>query len=131
MERILAQAVKQMESGSYDAARSIVKLAFGVDADSVPAHVVLGRLERLAGDLGASERAYRRALELDETSAEAHLELGNLAFRDGRDEEALARYRAYLIHVDPRRPGAEETGRRVRELIEALRERIEERKRDD
>ncbi|MGB5167514.1 MAG: tetratricopeptide repeat protein [Acidimicrobiia bacterium] len=42
----------------------------------------------------AAEEAYRRALEIDSTLAEAHLNLGRLLHADGKVEEALDEYRA-------------------------------------
>lgn len=42
----------------------------------------------------AAEEAYRRALEIDNTLAEAHLNLGRLLHADGKVEEALDEYRA-------------------------------------
>lgn len=47
-----------------------------------------------------AEILYRRALELDPSLAIAHTNLGNIRFRQGNDEDAMAHYRRALT-IDP------------------------------
>ncbi|MCB1247720.1 MAG: tetratricopeptide repeat protein [Acidimicrobiia bacterium] len=51
-------------------------------------------------DIDAAEEAYRRAIELDASHVEAHLNLGRLLHARGVIDEALVHYRA-AAHLDP------------------------------
>jgi hypothetical protein len=57
--------------------------------------------------------------------AGAALNLGSMAFYGGREADALRYYRQYLLHVDPKSPGAADQIAMVRSLVSKLRERFE------
>jgi cytochrome c-type biogenesis protein CcmH/NrfG len=63
---------------------------------SAPSYVMLGKNARVAGDLERSERAYRRALELDPSSSYAKIGLGATLRRAQRPTEAEALARTVL-----------------------------------
>ena len=63
------------------------------------------RFDQDSGDADRAEAAYRRALELDPTLANAITNLGNLMYRRGRLEEAENFY-IRALQVDPEQPEA-------------------------
>lgn len=63
------------------------------------------RLDENAETYAAAEAAYRRAVALDPSLANALTNLGNLAYRQGDEEQATRRYREAL-QIDPDQPEA-------------------------
>jgi tetratricopeptide (TPR) repeat protein len=55
-----------------------------------------------ARDLSGAESAFRRALALDPNSADAHLNLAETMWEQGRVAEAVGGYERYLVLADPR-----------------------------
>jgi Flp pilus assembly protein TadD len=71
----------------------------GLDAGG---YVNLGVLRVRARDLSGAESAFRRALALDPNSADAHLNLAETMWEQGRVAEAVGGYERYLVLADPR-----------------------------
>lgn len=59
-----------------------------------------GRRAQAAGDLARAERGLKQALELKHDFGEAHLALGDLMVRSGRDDDALDCYQL-AVHFSP------------------------------
>jgi len=68
-------------------------------------HFAMGRLHELAGDLGAAEASYRRAIALEPGHAKSCNNLGAVLVYQGRIDEAQACYRQALS-LDPDQPEA-------------------------
>lgn len=106
----LAEALRK--AGEYERARNILLEGLARHDDSASGFVVLGRLH---SDLQAdeeSEHAFRRVLQLDAGNLIAQRALADLALRNGRRDEAVARYRELLT----RNPAADD----VRQLLAEL-----------
>ncbi len=69
-----------------------------------------------AGEVEEAERAYRRAIELDPTLAEAHFNLGNVLRELGRADDARAAYRA----AGASQPGMAEAWYNLADVCEEL-----------
>ncbi len=80
----------------------------------------LGVALEAAGERGAAEEAYGRALTLDGAFADASLNLGGLLYRRGAKKEAAEAYRSYLRNLPRARAGDGATVAKVRSLLEAL-----------
>jgi tetratricopeptide (TPR) repeat protein len=87
--RLLAQ-------GRVDEARSHFEQALAGDPGLPGAAEGLARVERLQGNLAASEAACRRSVEIDPDYAVGHFNLGVLALGTGRPEEALGHFEEVL-----------------------------------
>ncbi|MGH7444383.1 MAG: tetratricopeptide repeat protein, partial [Longimicrobiales bacterium] len=68
--------------------------------DSAPLLLLEGLLHERRGDLDAADRSYRRAIEEDPSLAQAHKNLGDVAYRRGLLEEAVEHYRR-AAELDP------------------------------
>jgi Flp pilus assembly protein TadD len=66
------------------------------EPNSAFGHFVLGSAYQRVGDMAQSERALRRALELDRTLSAAHLELVNLYLSQHRKTDAAAELHAFI-----------------------------------
>jgi tetratricopeptide (TPR) repeat protein len=78
----------------------------------------MGRVLAREGDRAGAERHYELALRSNPNLADAHNNLGNLLFEDGRYDEAIEHYRLALA----REPGRAST---THNLAVALRARAE------
>src|SRR5205807_259200 len=75
----------------FPRAKAAVQKAIEIDDTLAEAHAVLGfTIFWYDWDWGAAEGQYRRALELDPNSADAHLAYAHLLSNTGRHAEALA-----------------------------------------
>jgi tetratricopeptide (TPR) repeat protein len=61
-------------------------------ADSAPLLLLSGVISERRGDLDNADRAYRQVIEEDPTVAQAHKNLGDVAYRRGSHPEALEHY---------------------------------------
>lgn len=78
-------------------ARTALKRAVDINPDNAVAWNELGRTERQLDNAEAARDAYRQAIALDETLAEAHLNLGLVLDQPLNDAQgALTHYRRYL-----------------------------------
>ncbi len=87
--------------GMADRADAVVEARTGTveDGSALAWYVAADTIE--ADDPAAAEAAYRKAIALDPTIAEAHLNLGRLLHAGGATREALEHYRrALAIHPD-------------------------------
>ena len=75
--------------GRFDEAATIYRGLLAAGEDAV-LRDRLGNALREMGDLAGAENAYRKAIADDPTLAPAYLNLAELLWRQGRDEEALA-----------------------------------------
>ncbi len=87
--RLLAQ-------GRADEAYAHFEQALAGDPELPGAAEGLARVERLRGNLAASEAACRRSVEIDPDYAVGHFNLGVLALGTGRPEEALGHFEEVL-----------------------------------
>jgi tetratricopeptide (TPR) repeat protein len=91
------------DHGAYEPATGQLRLDFEISAlrDDV-VRVLRNRDERT---YDRAEAAYRRAIELDPTLANAYTNLGNLMFRRGRTSDAESFY-LRALQIDPEQPEA-------------------------
>src|SRR4030095_5229336 len=73
-------------------ARARVDAALAKQPNSVALHLLAGRVAAQVKDYAASERAFRRALELDPNNADVYGLLGNLYQAQGRTDQAIAEF---------------------------------------
>jgi tetratricopeptide (TPR) repeat protein len=69
-------------------------------ADSAPLLLLSGVISERRGDLDNADRAYRRVLDEDPSIAQAHKNLGDVAYRRGSHAEALEHYMR-AVEIDP------------------------------
>jgi tetratricopeptide (TPR) repeat protein len=60
--------------------------------DAAPLLLMSGLLHEFRGDLDGADRAYRRAIEENSTLPHAHKGLGDVAYRRGSHDDALASF---------------------------------------
>jgi tetratricopeptide (TPR) repeat protein len=79
-----------------------VMVAAGLDdyADSAPLLLLSGVISERRGDLDSADRAYRRVIDEDSSIAQAHKNLGDVAYRRGSHAEALEHYMR-AVEIDP------------------------------
>lgn len=73
-------------------AEALVAQGLDVYADSAPLLLLLGVISERRGDLENADRSYRQALDEDATLAQAHKNLGDVAYRRSSHEESLQHY---------------------------------------
>jgi len=73
-------------------AESLVAQGLDIYSDSAPLLLLLGVISERRGDLDNADRSYRQALDEDATLAQAHRNLGDVAYRRAAHEEALQHY---------------------------------------
>ena len=89
-----------LEATSPEQAREAYERALQIDPRVADAHVNLGRLDHMAGELGRAEPHYREAARLDPDDPTPHFNLGVLLEEVGRREEAVHAYRQAILR-DP------------------------------
>lgn len=89
-----------LEASSPEEAREAYERALDLDPYVADAHVNLGRLFHVAGELGRAEPHYREAARLDPDDPTPHFNLGVLLEEAKRRDEAVHAYRQ-AIHRDP------------------------------
>jgi len=90
----------ELEGSSPDQALRAYQRALELDPGVAGAHVNLGRLLHLTGELGRAEPHYREAVRLDPDDPTPHFNLGVLLEELGRREEAVHAYRQAILR-DP------------------------------
>ena len=90
----------ELEPSSPEQARAAYQHALDLDPGLADAHVNLGRLFHMAGELGRAEPHYREAVRLDPDDPTPHFNLGALLEEVGRREEAVHAYRQAILR-DP------------------------------
>jgi chemotaxis protein methyltransferase CheR len=80
-EALLARARAAADRGSLDEALGLCQLALGREPLLAEPHRLLGAIHQERGDTDAALIALRRAVYLDQDSAEAHLALGHLLLK--------------------------------------------------
>ncbi|HJW74624.1 MAG TPA: tetratricopeptide repeat protein [Thermoleophilia bacterium] len=113
-----------LEEVAFEEAVEAYRRALEVDPDHVGAHVNLGRLLHLAGDVATAEAHYRRAIAAASADAIAWFNLAVVLEDRGSAGEALAAYDRALA-VDPGLADAHHNSARLCERLgrpaEALR----------
>jgi tetratricopeptide (TPR) repeat protein len=113
-QRKLALAYHNL--GRLEEAAAIYERILAIAEDAV-LRDRLGNVLRDQGDLGGAEAAYRRAIADDPTLAPPYLNLAELLWRQGRDEQALAVIDEGLAAVPEENHASLEEGRRVLEGV--------------
>ena len=85
----LTAAVRQ----NMNEAERLLREGLTAYPETAPLLLLDGLLHERRGDLDAADRAYRRVLEEDPSIAQAHKNLGDVAYRRGLLEESLEHYR--------------------------------------
>jgi serine/threonine protein kinase/tetratricopeptide (TPR) repeat protein len=85
-------------------AQAAAQKALELDENLPQAHSALARVKQHAWDWTGAEREYKRAIELNPSSAGAHLRYSSLLSVTGRHEQALAEARL-ARQLDPLSPG--------------------------
>jgi tetratricopeptide (TPR) repeat protein len=98
--------------GRLDEAAAIYERLLAIEEDAVLRNR-LGNTLRDAGDVAAAEAAYRNAIADDPTLAPPYLNLAELLWRQGRDDEALAIIDEGLKAVSEESRATLEEGREV------------------
>lgn len=75
-----------------DGADALVSAGLDDYPESAPLLLLAGLLSERRGDLDNADRAYRRVIEEDASIAQAHKNLGDVAYRRGSHHEALQHY---------------------------------------
>lgn len=89
-----------LEASSPDEARDAYQRALDLDGSLTEAHLNLGRLLHMAGELGRAEPHYREAAMIDSDDPTPHFNLGVLLEEVGRKDEAVHAYRQAILR-DP------------------------------
>jgi DNA-binding transcriptional MerR regulator len=89
-----------LEATSPQQAREAYERALEIDPSVTDAHVNLGRLLHMAGELGRAEPHYRESARLDPDNPTPHFNLGVLLEDVGRRDEAVHAYRQAILR-DP------------------------------
>ena len=83
-----------------DGAEAVLREGLERYGDASPLLLMLGLVHEQGNDLDAAERLYRRAIEEEPALPHGHKALGDVAYRRGGHEEALASY-ARVVELDP------------------------------
>lgn len=89
-----------LEASSPEQAREAYERALELDPGIADAHVNLGHLLHMAGELSRAEPHYREAVRLEPDDPTPHFNLGVLLEEVGRREEAVHAYRQAILR-DP------------------------------
>ncbi|HTO92267.1 MAG TPA: tetratricopeptide repeat protein [Candidatus Sulfotelmatobacter sp.] len=90
----------ELEASSVEEAGEAYAHALDLDPSMAEAHVNLGRLFHIAGELGRAEPHYRDAVRVDPDNPTPHFNLGVLLEELGRRDEAVHAYRQAILR-DP------------------------------
>ena len=90
----------ELEASSPTQACDAYRRALDLDASLTGAHLNLGRLLHMAGELGRAEPHYREAAMIDRDDPTPHFNLGVLLEEVGRKDEAVHAYRQAILR-DP------------------------------
>jgi tetratricopeptide (TPR) repeat protein len=82
-------------------AESLVMTGIDEYPGSAPLLLLAGLISERRGDLDNADRAYRQVIGEDPTIAQAHKNLGDVAYRRGAHDEALQHY-TKAVELDPR-----------------------------
>jgi tetratricopeptide (TPR) repeat protein len=82
-------------------AEALVAQGLDSHSDSAPLLLLLGVISERRGDLENADRSYRHALDEDPSLAQAHKNLGDVAYRRASHEESLQHY-LRAAELDPR-----------------------------
>ena len=89
------------DSAKVPEARRLLKDALTIDPDLWTAHAALGRLKAEADwDWAGSDASFRRAIQLNPSSARAHRRYGRILARLGRHSESIRELRM-AVRLDP------------------------------
>jgi tetratricopeptide (TPR) repeat protein len=94
------EAGLELEATDPERAVEAYEHALQLDASLADAHVNLGRLLHIAGELGRAEPHYREAVRIDPNDPTPHFNLGVLLEEVGRRDEAILAYRQAILR-DP------------------------------
>ena len=92
---VLEDGRLQLAAGRFGAAERDVRKHLAATPDSAAGESLLGEIERQRGGAGAAAH-YRKAIELDPASLEAHRGLGLVLFKSGDRSAAKAELSRYL-----------------------------------
>jgi TolB-like protein/Tfp pilus assembly protein PilF len=94
------------EAAQFDAAQHSIDTALSLNPNLPQAHAAQGKLHflRRPPDLARSERAFRKALDLDPDHADSRVGLANVLARQGRYVERLEEMQ-HAARLDPFAPG--------------------------
>ena len=84
--------VGYMQEGRDEIALNRLQRALEADANHAPAHNAMALLHERLGEVEKSEVHYRRAVQLDPSLSAAQTNFGSFLCRQGRTEEAEARF---------------------------------------
>ncbi len=96
--RELFSGKRLLEQGRYAAAVEKLRAATTILTTNAQAFNYLGLACHQAGQLAEAEKAYRRALSLDQNLTEARYNLGCLFFAQNKLESAKGEFVAYTLH---------------------------------
>jgi len=80
-------------AGNLPQAKARAESAVAAAPNNAAAQLTLGYVLEMANDDAGAQRAYEKSASLDPKSPTANLRLGNLLMRNGRFDDAAARYR--------------------------------------
>ena len=95
-ELLALYARVEAADGNLAQARSRAQAAVSSNPNAAPAQFVLGLVLEMMNDDRAAQAAYEKAVALDPKSPDVQIALGNLLMRNGRYDDAAARYRAII-----------------------------------
>ena len=107
---ILDEARREAQCADHEGAAAAARRVLALDAWSVDALVLLGRIARARGDLGEAVAHLRRAIYARADHWPAHLELAQCRAADGHPEAARREYRIALRLLGEAGPAADQTG---------------------
>jgi len=99
-ELLTIYARTEAADGNFPQARQRAQSAIEANPNDATAYFVLGLVLEMAKDDRGAQNAYEKAISLDPRSPDAQINLGNLLMRNGRYDDAAARYRA-MTQVAP------------------------------
>lgn len=92
-ELLSIYARTEAADGNFPQARQRAQAAVEANPNDASAYLVLGLVLEMAKDDRGAQNAYEKAISLDPRSPDAQINLGNLLMRNGRYDDAAARYR--------------------------------------
>ncbi len=105
VEPYLALATIHTANQQWPEALAMLREADKLQPDDVATLFDIGAVAMNAGDVPAAERAFQRVIELDDSHALGHYQLGMAYVNQGKSEEAVAHLEKYL-ELEPDGPQA-------------------------